>query len=484
MPLFVSLLRNSVASIVTNVVNRLGNILIFILILRYLGVGQGGIYTLGLSYFFISSRFAFWGLDHLLTREVAKDKENAARYFGNYLFARIGLAAIILALFAIFISLTSYDIETKVVIGLMLLSILPENINNLCWAGFASFEAFHYTTISVFVASLTQIGLGGLLLWLGYGLRAMALVFLLNNLVAMVINLTVLRRGFIKRWERPELSFIRSQLIVALPFLFISIFFILGSRIDTVVMSFLTNNEEIGYYAAAMAVIVALSMIPQGYRIAILPILARNREEGHFSVDRIYQQSFKYLLLMGLPLTAATALLATDLIPLIYRQELPEAVPALRILSISIVFTFINVLNARLLIVFDRQSLSARFMAASTLLNVVINLILVGALGAIGAAIAMVSSTATLTIINRVAVREFVPGFRGLTFFWRPLVATGLMAVVIWQLAQVGFWAQVLIGAITYLAILFLLGTFTAEERRTVQQTIRSWLTTKSGRMA
>lgn len=479
-----SLFRNSFFSILTNILNRVGNFVLFVAIVQILGVEKAGVYTLGVSYFFIGSRFSFWGLDHLLTREVAKERSAAAVYFSNFALIRFSLSTLTILIFLIIVQFTGYSPETKLVISLMLCSIWPENINNLCWANFAAFEEFHFTSLSVTGGSLVQITIGLFLLTQGYGLVAMAIIFLANNLVALLINLTIVHYRYIQRWPRPSWAFIHPQLRLSWPFVFIGIFFILDNRLDNVILSFVSSEEAIGLYGAASAVIVALGMIPQGYRIAVLPILTRTYQASTERLLTFYARSYKYLLLIGLPLTAATFLLADELIPLIYRHELPAAVPSLQIMSLMLACLFLNVLDNRLLIVVNRQDLLARFLVITTGLNVLINLVLSPSLGAVGASIARVVSVVTLFILNAWVLRPYLPGFQGWRYVTRPLLGTLVMSLAVWQSAAWGLWAQTAIGLTVYLLVLLLLGTFPAEERTLFYQLIQQRLSPKKRKTA
>jgi O-antigen/teichoic acid export membrane protein len=172
-------------------------------------------------------------------------------------------------------------------------------------------------------------------------------------------------------------------------------------------------------------------------------------------------------------------IMASDLIRLIYRQELATAVPALQILSCSLIFVFINVLNNRLLIVYDRQSLIARFLAFTVVQNIVINLLLVPRWGAIGAAVARLASSFTLFILIAWAVREFVPRIQWGHYLWRPLLSTFLMGLVIWQMADWGIWWQIPIGGIIYVTGLLLLGTLSTSEIEAVRLFVRQKVLSK-----
>jgi O-antigen/teichoic acid export membrane protein len=461
------LFRNAFFGVASSLLYRLTNSLLLIYIVQSLGVDKAGVYTIGLSYFLLSSRFALWGLDHLLTREVAKDQSIASLYLTNFLVIRVGLAILSIAIMMGIVQAISYSSETTLVVGIMLLSVLPENINNLCWAGFAAFEEYQFTSIGAFIGSAIKVGLGFFMIGQGYDLVAIAIVLVVGNLFTMSVNLFLVKRRYVKRWHRIEVDFIRRQIPIAFPFIFISFFYILDNRLDNIVLSIVNDEHEVGLYAAATAVFFASGVLSQGYRIAILPIMVRYRRDTPNAIQNLYHQSFKYLVILAIPLATATFLLAEELIILLYRQDLPAAVPALQVLSVAILFLFINTANNRLLVTYDSQGLIARILAIAAVINIAANLTLAGDLGAVGAAIARVLSISAIFLITTLAIRRIVPGLEHFRYLWRPSVAAALMALVIWQTSVFGIWVQIIAGALAYLIGLLALGTFTRSERVT-----------------
>lgn len=470
MNVFFSLFRNSTFSILTNVLNRLGNAFVFILIVQRLGVQQGGTYSLGVAYFFIGSRFASWGLDHLLTREVAKSRDKITDYFVSFLALRLLLSLIVILIFLLFIQIPHYESSTRLVLALMLISILPENVNNLCWATFAACEEFHFTSVSVFFGSFFQIVLGYLYLNAGYGIVTMAIIFFVNNCAAMVINLGFITRRYMQVWKKPQWVFIKENLPHVGPFIIISIFYILDNRLDTILLSFFTSEAEIGIYTAATSVILTISMLPQGYRVAVLPIMSRYHKFDAEALAILYRQSYKYLLMLGIPIAVGTFLLAADLIHLLYGDPLPESVLILKIMSVAITFTFLNVLNTRLLIVKNRQSTVAKFLILSTITNVLFNLIFIRYLGAISAGIAQTITSFLVFALNSFIVsRCFLLG-NSWSYAIRFIIGSIAMGFVVWYLQTYNMWVQIMVGAMVYFLCIYLIGSFTWQEKQIVRE--------------
>ncbi|MCB0509680.1 MAG: polysaccharide biosynthesis C-terminal domain-containing protein [Bacteroidetes bacterium] len=460
-----SIFQNTFFSIVANLLNRISNTLLFIFIIQKISVGDAGIYDLGISYFFISSRLALLGLGHLLIRDVAAERERADKYISSFLLARILLATLAIAISISFIFLTSYDPTTKLIVTIMLIGVFPENINELCLGIYVAYEEVHFNSISVVTNAAIKLGLGLVLVYQGYGLIAIAGIILTGHLCAMVINLLIIHRRYVTEWKYPDISFLKEQLPIALPFIIISTFYILDNRLDKVLLSFLSNEEAIGLYAAATTVILGISLVSDAYRDAVLPIMSRYRYHDISKLHSLYSHSYKLLLVIGIAFVIEIFLTGDDILYLLYQKDLPTAVLALQVMSFSIVFTFINALSTRLLLVYDKHRLTARFMLVTAVINIIVVIILIPQIGVLGAAIGTtLAAVLRFLLLNREAFK-LIPRTNQTAFNWRLLLTSTLMAAVIWKLDSWGFLLQSIIGIATYTIALFLSGAISAEER-------------------
>lgn len=456
---------NTFFSISSTLLNRVGNTLLFIFIIQRTSVGMGGVYDLGIAYFLIASRLTLFGLGNILTRDVAADRTQVDKYFSNFLTIRIIFAVISVILVGLFVAATSYDLSTKWVIFIMVIAVIPANINELCTGTYAAFEELRFDSIATFLNASIRLIVGITLVFLGYELLAVAIVLLIGHLAAMSMNLFIINKRYIHRWYRLDISFLKTQWPVALPFLVIGIFYILDSRLDKVLMSFLADEETIGIYGAATAIIVALSMVPEAYRIAVLPVMSRFKRQNSSMVQVLFARSHKFLLMISLPLMVATILLSEKIVQFIYRKELPETVLSLQILALSLVFIFLTALYTRLLLVHNQHHLTARFIFISACINIAIIIWLIPVLGAVGAAIGTVISSAIRFILLAWATSRLLEKFSVSSYLWRLALSTIVMGIVLWQISSLNLWIQIIIGSLVYLVMIILTGVISAEER-------------------
>jgi O-antigen/teichoic acid export membrane protein len=90
-------------------------------------------------------------------------------------------------------------------------------------------------------------------------------------------------------------------------------------------LSLMKGDAAVGLYSAAYQLINALGFIPVAFTAALLPVLSRLHITGQDSLRFAYQKSFKYLLLVALPIAVATTLVADRIILGIYSSGFSEA---------------------------------------------------------------------------------------------------------------------------------------------------------------
>lgn len=473
MSTFQSLFRNTFFNVFTNLLNRISSTLIFIFIIQRIAVDTAGVYDLGFSYFLITSRLALFGLGQLLARDVAADHSQVGRFFSNFLLLRLLLTSIAFIISSVFIILSSYNPLTKVIIIIFLLGIFPENVNELCSSVYVSFEKMHLGSIGTFVNALIKLVVGFLFVLLGYGLTAVVVIILVGHLCTMIINLFIIKRYFLDERYPLDIAFIKQQLPMAYPFIIIGTFYIMDNRIDKILLSFLKDEEAVGVYGAATTIIVALGMFAESYRDAVLPIMSRFKQSNAAALQTIYSQSFKLMLILGLPLSVATVLMSDKLVYFLYRHDLPVAVLALQIMGFTIVFLFTNGLSTRLLLVFNRQHLTSRYMLVSTLINIAMLIWLIPQMGVLGAAISTATATVLRFILLNWATIRLIPLSDISKYGWRLGLSITVMGLTLWLVSPWNIWWQTLIGSTVYFLMLFATQAITIQEQKLFVQLAR-----------
>lgn len=473
---------NYIFALSADVVQRISAALIVIWVSRQLGVDEAGIYFLALSFATLFGHLSYWGLDQLLTREVAKAPERGNQFMVNFIGVRAVLSLLMMAVLSVAVVWLGYAPYTSRVILLLGLTILPDSIINICQSVFMACEQMAYLTVASLLNGVVRVVAGVLALVGGLGLEGVALGLVLASTSTMLLLMYLIRTRLFRPIWRFDWAFCRHQLSTGLPFLLIGAFFILENQLDVVLLSRLGDEYQVGLYGAATTVVAALVLIPFAFRTAIFPVMSRLYATSPDALRRLYDQSFKYLLLAGLPIAAGVTMLASDIVTLVFGGRFAPTASVLQILVWSLFLIFLNVLNSRLLVVTDQQRTIAVFLLLSLGVNVALNLFLIPQWGAAGAAVARAGSTFALFAVSAVFVFRRIYRFNPLPLLPRPAIATVAMIGCLIVFQGGSMFLLILAGALTYFAVLAVLQTFSQEDLRLWRQ-IMAHHVVKNGKM-
>lgn len=420
-------LQNSLLNLLASVSQRAGQALVFILIARFLGDQEAGVYNLANSYTSILLAFSLWGLDQLLIREVARREEVAARYLSGFMVLRLVLSLLLWALLALIMPLLPYSAAGKHLILVMALSIVPSSIANLYQSVWIAFEDVRAISAIMLLFSIVRVTGGALLLfgdkpilWIGY-------LFLTVSVLELVANVWITsgrrstRRVTMESW-RPELGFWVDSLKTATPLIIVSLVLIVEYQFDVVILSLFRPESEVGVYSKASMLLTLMLFLTRSYQLAIFPVIARAYEHSRERLQRVYGGSLGLLLGGALIFAIVVMTLARPVLDLLYGVGNEEAAAILRVLVWAFVISAFNVPNSRLIIAANRQKVIAYFAIMSMTGNVLLSLWLVPQYGGMGSAIARVAAMPLYSIPAFLYVQQRVCPLN-----WRHLLPGNLL---------------------------------------------------------
>jgi O-antigen/teichoic acid export membrane protein len=423
---------DTLSSLAIHVAPRLASVLLFWFVGRWTGSSEAGKFALATTFLLITTT-VMRGLDDLVVREVARQPDQAAQFLRNFVTLRLVLAAGLYALVFVAVrGVFQYPETTAAPVLIMTLSALPDGVGHVAQSVLMGQRRFAGPAIILMATSVVKVAGGVGVLLSGGGLEAVCLVWLAASALGAVAILVVglwragafhwagwLDWALLSTYARPALSFLAITLLLAFE-----------SQTDTLVLSKVRSEAEIGWYGAATSVAFGLLTFSQAYRFTVYPLMARYARESPERLGQFYRASLKLIALAILPLSAGLIITAPQIIALLYGAEFQPAVAPLRFLGIALIFMFGNEPNSRMMLVNDRQRQALWFLGAAMGVNIILNLILTPWLGAAGAALARLGSTLCL--------------FGCYSYY----VATRLVVVDFWSLSYVA-----IIGALVMLLL-------------------------------
>lgn len=446
---------------------RLSTTLLFILLSRREGAAESGMFSLAMTFVLLFSQIAYWGMDQILTREVSRNHALAPQYLGNFILIRLLLSLLLFgAMVVLVLAGLKYPPYQAAVVLTAGITIIFDSVNNLCHALYAAFEMIRYQAAIRFLVGGLQIGFGILMLWLGGGAWSLALVVTGANFIALIANLVIVYGRFPHPLWRIQWQAWIPQLRGMFPFVLIGVFNTIEYQVDTLLLEQSQGTAAVGIYNAATAILYGLLLLPQAYRTAVFPVLSRLYLTHNARFVWVYQKSFKYLLMISLPLALAIGLAAQPLMQLLYTSDFDAAAPVLQVLLIAFVVNMINVPGARALIVANFQRWVAPLQGVTMALNIGLNLLLIPRLGVMGAAWARVGSAVVYFVVTFALTYSHVVRCRLTSGLWQiGLASAGLVAATL-IVNSLGWWwgLAALAGVAAYGGIVLLARAIAPDE--------------------
>ncbi|MFZ0547318.1 MAG: polysaccharide biosynthesis C-terminal domain-containing protein [Candidatus Promineifilaceae bacterium] len=469
------LFSNTALAFTANIVVKIGNSLLFILIGRLLGPSDAGIFNLGVTYLTITLALSDWGLLELMIREVAPRREESGRYLINYLVMRLLLAvAAYIVLLALLRFLLPYQPQTKLIIRVLALAVFSEATFVLCQSLFIAHERLMTPTAAAAVNSGFKLIVGFWLLSQHSSVEMIVWVVPAGSFLSLLVFIPGLFRLFRrtpqKLASRLDLAFSLDQLRYTPGFIIISLFQTLDFQLDTFLISLILTEADIGLYGAAQTIVLGFWMMAAAIRTTLYPLMARALKENPEQLPIIYRRAHQYLLLAVLPIATGITLLARPIVHLVYGDAFGETIPTLQIMIWAVVFAFINVPNARLILVYNRQQTAGWMTGISMLVNVILNLWLIPRYGIAGAAVARTAATAVLFFQLYGYAQLSIHMENVLPLFTRPFLATLIMAAVVWPIRHLPLLWPIIAGIIVYGTAAYFLKAIPEEARRRLWQ--------------
>jgi len=431
---------------------------------RLLGGDGFGKYSLAMAIMYIVFMLHDAGVNTYLTREVARKRERADFYFVNALYFKlISFSIIIIPLF-LFAHFSQYSDDTKIMIIILGLYGVFNSITQLCYSIFRAFEKMQYETIIV-IGEKFLITIGGVgILIAGYGLLYFGSIFTFAGLISIIFSVIFLRLKFIPLKSKFDFQFIKKLFMNSLPF-GISMFLVtIYDKIDTVMLSVMTDMSTVGWYSTAYRLLAITNVIPVILVTSIFPRISKEAVGNQDEVSEIFTRSFKYLFFLAIPLVSLGVLLGDEIILLVFGSQYQNSAAAFKVLVWAAAILFLNILIGALFRASDNQKKLVLIQLGGVITNIVLNLILIPTYSYIGAAVATVITEVLIFGVCFIFILRRVCKLDNFFFVFQGIIAVTFMTAIVSYLQSINLFINMAIAGVVYFGVLYALKAFTLQE--------------------
>lgn len=466
-----SLARSTAFMTAASVGQKVLSFAYFTLIARYIGAADTGKYFFALSFTTIFVVFVDLGLTNVLIREGAKYKEKLQEYLSTVLGIKIWLGLLAYAGAVMAIGALDYSAEIRGLVYLSGITMLLDSLHLSLYGVLRARGLLKYEAASIVGSQLITLSLGTAFLLTGRPLIFLILAFTLASLANVLFAALVLRgRGYALSpgWNN---AMAKQFARIALPFALAAIFARVYSYIDSILLSRLTDDVTVGWYAIPYKITYAFQFIPLALIAALYPRLSEYYEHDKGRLTRAFSESMTYLAAIVLPIAVGLSVLSRDIILTLYTAEFEPSILPLKILLAGLCFSFISFPLGALLNACNKQTTQTTIVGIVMSANIALNLILIPRFGVVGAASAALAGNILLTALGYAyAVRvAAIPHARLLWSLVRLLAASGVMGAAVWYTNSTAHFAvAIAVGALVYAAGVVVFRVFTITDIRRI----------------
>ncbi len=388
-----SLVANSLAMLAARLAVPFFSFGINIAVARLLGSEVLGQYVELVALLLVAQAVAGGGLVPLVTRDVAASPEGRAALLRRAY--RVGAASGILAtvLFLLYARLLLAP-EVWEAALLLAASIVPSAWISSQEGLFMGVHQHARITLVSLVEGVVKLAAAGVVLGLDGGLAGLCAGLTGARLVAFGAGqIMAVRAGATRAFGRPAggvAEFARSLL----PFAAIYTLGILYFRQDVLVVGALRTASETGFYGVATTLYALTLLAPNSIMAAVYPRLCAAFGEDRSSYHEATVLTSKLLTVEGAVFAIVLIAASPWLVRLLYGPEFLAAVPALSLLAAVLPLHGVNAALGQAMQAAHLQNEMFALTVAAVALNLALNLMLVPELGILGAASAMLVTSA------------------------------------------------------------------------------------------
>jgi O-antigen/teichoic acid export membrane protein len=459
-----NLTRNFISLFLSDGITRIIGFFATVYIARILAVEGFGLVNYGLAFISYALLFANPGLTVIGAREVAKTPQDR-RFIEETLGLRLVLAILIFVIFLAGTSLIPGGNTTKSIIIIYSLALFPFAV--LLEFVFQGREEMGYIGVGRIIQYCTYLVILLLFLKQGTDILLVPLAFVIGYLINAIFLIAV----FISKYKSFRFSFSFSQwriiLSASIPVGLAIILNQVTVSLPPIVLGIFKTSYEVGIFSAGYKIIFVFLIIERVFYYVFFPVLSKQHTQNPEKLAGSFNFLTRFLFALTIPITVGGLILAPTIITLIYGQAFLHTDGVLRILLLYFMIVPINTVFGYGLIAIGQEKRFFKVIAITALISTVFILLLGLQFGFYGTAAALlISESISILLMNR-HLKRFMR-FGKVAYVLKPLIASLLMAVVMFTVQHWHILILILGGIFVYFSALFILRGFSKSDVKNI----------------
>ncbi|MEX2554367.1 MAG: flippase [Actinomycetota bacterium] len=409
-----SQIRGSSLLLFGRIISTAVNVVIQVIIVRYLSKEQFGAFAYALSLVALGEAIVTAGLDRAITRflPIYDEEGKPGKMLGTLVLVGGTVLSLGLALIVITLGLRAFSggalLGDAEAVGLLSIMIVLAPLQAIDTVATGVFAVFSKPTAIFFRKYLLEPGLKlmavGALVWSNSTPRALAAGYVAAGIAGTLLYVWVLfrmlrRSGIMKRFFQTHLEIpAREVLSFTIPLLTSDLLYSVMTTSDAIMLARWRGAEDIAAFRVVQPAARLNQLVLTSFALLFTTVAARmfarrsTKEMGH-----LYWQTAVWMAVLAFPMFAVTFALARPVTETMYGVRYADSAIIMSLLSFGYYFNVVLGFNGLMLKVVGKLRAVVAINAIALVVNLVLNVVLIRAYGPVGAA---VGTAATLVVHN------------------------------------------------------------------------------------
>lgn len=446
-----------------SVLQKVISFIYFTIIARVIGVGNTGQYFFAISFTTIFAVVADFGLVPVLTREAAKYPGQSEGYVNTILWTKIVFGFAAYGLLIIAVNLLNYGPELRPLIYLSGVTMFFDSLQGAFFSVFRARKNLIYESVAIVAAQFTTLAIGTVAILNHASLLWLIAAYTIPSFGNTVYGAIAAARAYGLRYRFTfNFAVCKAFVLLAVPFALAGIIGRLYAYTDSILMSKLLPPEHLGWWSVPYKITFAFQFIPSALAASIYPVMSSLTITDPAKIGELFTKAWRYLFVIIFPLSFGLSAVAEPVIVALYGRSFLPSVPVLRLLLLSLIFSYLGYITGALLNATNHQKVQTSLLAVALAVNTALNLMFLPRFGIEGAALTAVVSNGILSAGGFYFARRFAPidGRRLALAFFKTAWPAVIMAAVVWLFTlKLHFVFTIPLGMALYGGLLYANGT-------------------------
>jgi len=451
MRLYTRVAHNTIIQIIGKFISTALGVVAIAIMARYLGQAGFGEYTTIITFLSFFGIIADLGLTLVTVQMISCPGVDENKILNNLFSLRLVTAILFLGLAPLTIIFFPYS-------GLVKLGVLITSLSFLCIALSQILVGLFQKKLRMDKVSIAEV-VGRVILVVGvifsvklnYGLPGIMVATVIASIINFIIHF-IFSRAFTRIKLQFDFSLWKDIISKSWPLAITIVFNLIYLKADTLILSLIKPQSEVGIYGAAYKVIDVLITLPFMFAGIILPILTLSwAEKNIIQFKKVLQKSFDFMVILALPIIIGTQFVASEVMTMVAGKEFNISGSVLKILIMATGAIFLGCMFSHAIIALGKQKKIIGVYIFTSITALAGYLFFIPKFSYIGAAWVTIYSELVIALAAIYYVWKYSKFLPSLKVFFRALAATAIMAIVLYIIPS-SFYSSV-IGLIIFLGI-------------------------------